>query len=115
MLFGDDSDVCIEYDLRMGQGMATLIEKPVPVFESTEPMALFKVGRVGHVAEKSLNRIEHQKALVQQLSSELLQAEPERTRLNTACFAESLPQDSVPFRESPDSPSKNHRNAQVVP
>ncbi|GAB4845139.1 Exocyst complex component S5A [Ancistrocladus abbreviatus] len=62
-------------------------------------------------------------ALAQQYSSELLQAELERTRINTACFAESLPLDSVPepvksayasFRGSLDSPSKNYRNAQVV-
>ncbi|KAL0391817.1 UNVERIFIED_CONTAM: Exocyst complex component SEC5B [Sesamum radiatum] len=35
-------------------------------------------------------------ALAQQYSSELLQAELERTRINTACFVESLPLDSVP-------------------
>ncbi|XP_043720112.1 exocyst complex component SEC5A-like [Telopea speciosissima] len=52
-------------------------------------------------------------ALAQQYSSELLQAELERTRINTACFAESIPLDSVPepakaayasFRGSVDSP-----------
>ncbi|XP_043687614.1 exocyst complex component SEC5A-like isoform X2 [Telopea speciosissima] len=52
-------------------------------------------------------------ALAQQYSSELLQAELERTRINTACFAESIPLDSVPepakaayasFRGSMDSP-----------
>nr|POE75645.1 exocyst complex component sec5a [Quercus suber] len=56
-------------------------------------------------------------ALAQQYSSELLQAELERTRINTACFVESIPLDSVPevaksayasFR-SIDSPSKNYR------
>ncbi|KDO83719.1 hypothetical protein CISIN_1g001404mg [Citrus sinensis] len=69
-------------------------------------------------------------ALAQQYSSELLQAELERTRINTACFVESLPLDSVPesakvaygFRGSMDpsgrnypamdSPSRNYRNAQ---
>ncbi|KAL0365954.1 UNVERIFIED_CONTAM: Exocyst complex component SEC5A [Sesamum radiatum] len=35
-------------------------------------------------------------ALAQQHSSELLQSELERTRINTACFVESLPLDSVP-------------------
>ncbi|XP_042493291.1 exocyst complex component SEC5A-like [Macadamia integrifolia] len=52
-------------------------------------------------------------ALAQQYRSELLQAELERTRINTACFAESIPLDSVPapakaayasFRGSMDSP-----------
>ncbi|XP_073122189.1 exocyst complex component SEC5A-like [Henckelia pumila] len=60
-------------------------------------------------------------ALAQQYSSELLQAELERTRINTACFVESLPLDSVPesakaayasFRGSMDSPSKNFRGTQ---
>lgn len=62
-------------------------------------------------------------ALAQQCSSELLEAELERTRINTACFAESLPLDSVPesaksayasFSKSLDSPSKNYRGGQVV-
>ncbi|PIA41110.1 hypothetical protein AQUCO_02300128v1 [Aquilegia coerulea] len=53
-------------------------------------------------------------ALAQQYSSELLQAELERTRINTACFVESIPLDSVPepvksaysnFRGTMDSPS----------
>ncbi|KAJ7969694.1 Exocyst complex component SEC5 [Quillaja saponaria] len=57
-------------------------------------------------------------ALAQQYSSELLQTELERTRINTACFAESIPLDSVPepakaayasFRGSMDSPSRNYR------
>ncbi|CAA3030282.1 exocyst complex component SEC5A-like isoform X1 [Olea europaea var. sylvestris] len=50
-------------------------------------------------------------ALAQQYSSELLQAELERTRINTACFVESIALDSVPesakaayasFRDSPN-------------
>ncbi|GER34041.1 exocyst complex component [Striga asiatica] len=54
-------------------------------------------------------------ALAQQFSSELLQAELERTRINTACFVETLPLDSIPesakaayasFRV--DSPSRNY-------
>ncbi|KAL2900854.1 Exocyst complex component SEC5A [Bienertia sinuspersici] len=62
-------------------------------------------------------------ALAQECSSELLAAELERTRLNTACFAESLPLDSVPesaksayasFRGQLDSPSSNYRGTQVV-
>ncbi|KAF9601582.1 hypothetical protein IFM89_020498 [Coptis chinensis] len=53
-------------------------------------------------------------ALAQQYSTELLQAELERTRINTACFVESIPLDSVPepvksaysnFRGTMDSPS----------
>ncbi|RDX77326.1 Exocyst complex component SEC5A [Mucuna pruriens] len=57
-------------------------------------------------------------SLAQQYSSEFLQSELERTRINTACFAESIPLDSVPepaksayspFRNSMDSPSKNYR------
>ncbi|CAK9134708.1 unnamed protein product [Ilex paraguariensis] len=57
-------------------------------------------------------------ALAQQYSSELLQAELERTRINTACFMESIP---VPesakaayasFRGSMDSPSRNFRGSQ---
>ncbi|THG21251.1 hypothetical protein TEA_026902 [Camellia sinensis var. sinensis] len=68
-------------------------------------------------------------ALAQQYSSELLQAELERTRINTACFVESLPLDSVPesaraayasFRGSTDSPSRiseDHKllNPQAIP
>ncbi|KAF8405879.1 hypothetical protein HHK36_007957 [Tetracentron sinense] len=62
-------------------------------------------------------------ALAQQYSSELLQAELERTRINTACFVESIPLDSVPepvkvayasFRGSMDSPSRNFRGIQPV-
>ncbi|KAL6527500.1 hypothetical protein OROGR_016590 [Orobanche gracilis] len=54
-------------------------------------------------------------ALAQQYSSELLQGELERTRINTACFVETLPLDSVPesakaayasLRGSMDSPSR---------
>ncbi|KAL2519898.1 Exocyst complex component SEC5A [Forsythia ovata] len=60
-------------------------------------------------------------ALAQQYSSELLQAELERTRINTACFVESFPLDSVPesakaayasFKGSMDSPSMNFRGTQ---
>ncbi|KAA8537891.1 hypothetical protein F0562_027529 [Nyssa sinensis] len=62
-------------------------------------------------------------ALAQQYSSEQLQAELERTRINTACFVESIPLDSVPesakaayasFRGPMDSPSRNFRGAQPV-
>ncbi|KAK7270381.1 hypothetical protein RIF29_23471 [Crotalaria pallida] len=57
-------------------------------------------------------------ALAQQYSTDFLQSELERTRINTACFAESIPLDSVPepaksayspFRNSMDSPSRNYR------
>ncbi|XP_047307007.1 exocyst complex component SEC5A isoform X2 [Impatiens glandulifera] len=60
-------------------------------------------------------------ALAQQFSTELLQAELERTRINTACFVESIPLDSVPesakaayasFRGGMDSPSRNYRASQ---
>ncbi|OMO55257.1 hypothetical protein CCACVL1_27330 [Corchorus capsularis] len=63
-------------------------------------------------------------ALAQQYSSELLQAELERTRINTACFVESLALDNAPesakaayasFRgSSMDSPSRNYRGAQAM-
>uniref|UniRef100_P0DXK0 Exocyst complex component SEC5A n=1 Tax=Nicotiana benthamiana TaxID=4100 RepID=SEC5A_NICBE len=62
-------------------------------------------------------------ALAQQYSSELLQSELERTRINTACFVESIPLDSVPesaksayasFRGPMDSPSKNFRGSQHI-
>ncbi|KAK3229916.1 hypothetical protein Dsin_001797 [Dipteronia sinensis] len=62
-------------------------------------------------------------ALAQQYSSELLQAELERTRINTACFVESIPLDSVPesakaayasFRGSVESPSRNYRGTQAM-
>lgn len=62
-------------------------------------------------------------ALAQQYSSELLQSELERTRLNTACFVESTPLDSVPesakaahasLRGSVDSPSRNYRGSQHI-
>ncbi|KAL8466919.1 hypothetical protein ACS0TY_035843 [Phlomoides rotata] len=58
-------------------------------------------------------------ALAQQYSSELLQSELERTRINTACFVESLPLDAVPesakaayasFKGSMDSPNRSFRN-----
>ncbi|MCD9646407.1 Exocyst complex component S5A [Datura stramonium] len=58
-------------------------------------------------------------ALAQQYSSELLQSELERTRINTACFVESIPLDSVPesakaayasFRGSMDSPGRGSQN-----
>ncbi|XP_058769965.1 exocyst complex component SEC5A-like isoform X1 [Vicia villosa] len=57
-------------------------------------------------------------SLAQQYSSEFLQSELERTRINTACFAESIPLDSVPeaaksayspYRNSMDSPSRSSR------
>ncbi|OIW06565.1 hypothetical protein TanjilG_03959 [Lupinus angustifolius] len=57
-------------------------------------------------------------ALAQQYSTDFLQAELERTRINTACFAESIPLDSVPepaksayasFKSSMDSPSRHSR------
>ncbi|XWS21776.1 hypothetical protein CRYUN_Cryun30bG0083800 [Craigia yunnanensis] len=56
-------------------------------------------------------------ALAQQYSSELLQAELERTRINSACFVELLPLESAPesakaayasFRRSVVSPSRNY-------
>ncbi|KAJ6352592.1 hypothetical protein OIU76_001764 [Salix suchowensis] len=55
-------------------------------------------------------------ALAQQCSSELLQSELERTRINTACFVESIPLDSAPelakaaysYRGSMDSPRRNY-------
>ncbi|KAJ6939066.1 exocyst complex component SEC5B-like [Populus alba x Populus x berolinensis] len=68
-------------------------------------------------------------ALAEQCSSELLQSELERTRINTACFIESIPLDSVPesakaayaYRgsmDSPrsymDSPGRNHRGSQAM-
>lgn len=62
-------------------------------------------------------------ALAQQCSSDMLASELERTRLNTACFAESLPLDSVPepaksayasFRGPVVSPRKNYQGTQVV-
>jgi exocyst complex component 2 len=60
-------------------------------------------------------------ALTKQCSNELLQQELERTRVNTACFAESAPLESTPplpkatyssFRGSMDSPSRNYRGSQ---
>ncbi|CAN4095151.1 unnamed protein product [Withania somnifera] len=57
--------------------------------------------------------------LAQQYSSELLQSELERTRINMACFVESIPLDSVPdsakaayasFRGSMDSPGRGSQN-----
>ncbi|XP_049399281.1 exocyst complex component SEC5A-like isoform X1 [Solanum stenotomum] len=58
-------------------------------------------------------------ALAQQYSSELLQSELERTRINTACFVESISLDSVPdsakaayasFRGSMDSPGRGSQS-----
>ncbi|GMJ12391.1 exocyst complex component sec5 [Hibiscus trionum] len=63
-------------------------------------------------------------ALAQQYSSELLQAELERTRINTACFVESLPMESAPdsvkaayasFRGPvAPPPNKNFRGTQAT-
>ncbi|XP_057966275.1 exocyst complex component SEC5A-like [Malania oleifera] len=62
-------------------------------------------------------------ALAQQCSSEILQGELERTRVNTACFMESIVLDSVPefakaaytsFRSPMDSPSRNYRGTQSI-
>lgn len=62
-------------------------------------------------------------SLAQQYSSEFLHTELERTRINTACFAESIPLDTVPepaksayspFRNSMDSPSRNYRGAHNI-
>lgn len=62
-------------------------------------------------------------ALAQQYSSELLQSELERTRINTACFVESIPLDSVPesakaayasLRGSLDSPSRSFMASQHI-
>nr|GMC52562.1 exocyst complex component SEC5A-like [Ipomoea batatas] len=57
-------------------------------------------------------------ALAQQYSSELLQAELERTRINTACFVESIPLDSVPesakaaYASFRDSTSRSFKGSQ---
>ncbi|ESW15636.1 hypothetical protein PHAVU_007G088900 [Phaseolus vulgaris] len=60
-------------------------------------------------------------SLAQQYSSEFLQLELERTRINTACFAESIPSGTMPeptkssyapFRNSMDSPSRTYRGTQ---
>ncbi|KAM7260473.1 hypothetical protein ACFE04_016214 [Oxalis oulophora] len=63
-------------------------------------------------------------ALAQQYSGELLQPELERTRINTACFVEKLPVDTMPepakaayssFQGQVDSPSRrNQRGTQTV-
>ncbi|KAJ8762813.1 hypothetical protein K2173_022942 [Erythroxylum novogranatense] len=60
-------------------------------------------------------------ALAQQCSSELLQSELDRTRINTACFAESMPLDFVPepakaahaIKVSMDSPSRNFKASHI--
>ncbi|KAF2563079.1 hypothetical protein F2Q70_00016281, partial [Brassica cretica] len=58
-------------------------------------------------------------ALTKQYSSELLQTEMERTSVNTACFAESVPVEPTPpllpkasHRGPMDSPSRNYRGSQ---
>ncbi|KAH0938623.1 LOW QUALITY PROTEIN: hypothetical protein HID58_006084 [Brassica napus] len=57
--------------------------------------------------------------LTKQYSSELLQTEMERTSVNTACFAESVPVEPTPpllpkasYRGPMDSPSRNYRGKQ---
>ncbi|CAH2036657.1 unnamed protein product [Thlaspi arvense] len=59
-------------------------------------------------------------ALAQQCTSEMLQLELEKTRLNSACFVETVPLDSTPqvtkaayssSRSSMDSPSRNYRES----
>ncbi|WZZ33853.1 hypothetical protein YC2023_017254 [Brassica napus] len=58
-------------------------------------------------------------ALTKQYSSELLQTEMERTSVNTACFAESVPVEPIPpllpkasYRGPMDPPSRNYRGSQ---
>jgi exocyst complex component 2 len=62
-------------------------------------------------------------ALAQQYSSELLEGQLEKTRLNTACFIENLPVDTMPepaktayssFRGVVDSPTSRNYRAQAV-
>ncbi|CAN6880530.1 unnamed protein product, partial [Brassica oleracea var. botrytis] len=58
-------------------------------------------------------------ALTQQCSNELLQLELEKTRLNSACFVETSPLDSIsPVAKfaysSSRAPSRNYRDAQTV-
>ncbi|KAL9679768.1 hypothetical protein QQ045_017635 [Rhodiola kirilowii] len=62
-------------------------------------------------------------ALAQQYSSDLLQTELERTRVNAACFMESTPLDTVPesakaayasFNGPLDSPSRSYRSQQSI-
>ncbi|ESQ34678.1 hypothetical protein EUTSA_v10006745mg [Eutrema salsugineum] len=62
-------------------------------------------------------------ALAQQCTSEMLQLELEKTRLNSACFVEIIPLDSTPpvtkaayssSRSSMDSPSRNYRESQSM-
>ncbi|KAL1193036.1 Exocyst complex component SEC5B [Cardamine amara subsp. amara] len=61
--------------------------------------------------------------LAQQCTSEMLQLELEKTRLNSACFAETTPLDPTPpvaqtayssSRASMDSPSRNYREPQSM-
>ncbi|CAH9067532.1 unnamed protein product [Cuscuta epithymum] len=59
-------------------------------------------------------------ALAQQYSSELLQTELERTRINTACFVESIPLDSVPesakaaYASFRDSTTRSFKGSQHI-
>ncbi|XP_010498566.1 PREDICTED: exocyst complex component SEC5B isoform X1 [Camelina sativa] len=57
-------------------------------------------------------------ALAQQCTSGMLQLELEKTRLNSACFVETIPLDPMPpaaySSTSMDSPSRNHREPQSV-
>ncbi|KAG7655047.1 Exocyst complex component EXOC2/Sec5 N-terminal domain [Arabidopsis suecica] len=60
-------------------------------------------------------------ALAQQCTSGMLQLELEKTRLNSACFIETIPLDPVPpvakaaySRTSTDSPSRNYRESQPM-
>lgn len=73
-----------------------------------------------HPSLHTFELLEISQALAQQYSSELLQSELERTRINTACFVESIPLDSVPesakaayasFRGSMDSPGRDFRGS----
>ncbi|CAL1385009.1 unnamed protein product [Linum trigynum] len=60
-------------------------------------------------------------ALAQQCSAELLQDELERTRINTACFIESVPLDTMPdkdafdLRGSEDSPTQYYQESAPKP
>uniref|UniRef100_A0A1J3DA09 Exocyst complex component SEC5 n=1 Tax=Noccaea caerulescens TaxID=107243 RepID=A0A1J3DA09_NOCCA len=62
-------------------------------------------------------------ALAQQCTSEMLQMELEKTRLNSACFGETILSDSMPpmarashssSKASMDSPSRNYRESQSM-
>uniref|UniRef100_A0A7N0TB02 Exocyst complex component SEC5 n=1 Tax=Kalanchoe fedtschenkoi TaxID=63787 RepID=A0A7N0TB02_KALFE len=99
------------------ESVSEFVENPGHARKSTRVGEDFSDERQGSVSPDDLI------ALAQQYSSDLLQTELERTRVNAACFMESTPLDTVPesakaayasFKGPLDSPSRSYRSQQSI-